>query len=759
MTAVHLCAPLLAILAAHQLGAETRRAVIVGIDRYHAVNAVPVDTVRRLPVRGVSTRSRWTDLDGAVNDALEMKALLTGRFGFREGDIVYLSNEQATADRILSALQSHLIDGAAPGDIGLFYYAGHGSQIANKLTGERDGLDETIVPADARLGTADIRDKELARIYRAAVRKGVVLTVIQDSCHSGSGARGLWNARGKVRELPRDGRYVEDPPDRDANGAPLPAPEDEGVLVLSASQDDEPAAEVTTDSGTHGLFSFALFHALQTTPPDGRVDRLFQRVRAVMQSEGILQEPVMAGAGRGAKSLLGAAADSANAVTAAVARVDGGKVYLQAGTAFGLYQGCELVRPPLRVRIDRVTGLSSSVASVVEGAAADIQEGDLFRLDRWKAPEYADLRVFIPPALPRAELLAAAAAAHDGASAAGAALVEDPTRDAPRAVMSRQGASWIMEPNPATASPVDLGPHPTAVAIARALSSLQAASLFLLLPPPTGLALPFGPGAAFESIVPESDRAGAHYSLYGRATDRGLSYGWVLPNLTEEEVRLGNPPMALPLRSEWFPADDDAARQLATSAAALARVRAWLRLPSPPADLRFPYRLSFRNIVSGKAIQSGDIVEGERFKLWLEASEPPGGPMERRWVYVFEIDRAGKGTLVFPAKGQGNVSNRLPLTLTGAESAGFPLTSQPWDLEVSAPFGADTLFLLVSAEALPNPEVLDFDAVYSGARGGADDSALGRLLGSVGRGTRGEPAAPLNWFLERQTFRSVPKSK
>ena len=639
---------------------------------------------------------------------------------------------------------------AAAGDISLFYYAGHGSQIVNKLTNEADGLDETIVPADAIAGTPDIRDKELARIYRAAVRKHVVLTVIQDSCHSGSGARGLWNARGKIRELPRDGRYVEDPPDPGVK-----APEDDGVLVLSASQDEEPASEVTTDSGAHGLFSFALFHTLETSPPDERVDRLFQRVRALMQSEGVLQEPVMAGAGRDMKSLLGRTADSANAITAAVASVAGGKVMLQGGTASALYAGCELKHDAIRIRIDQVTGLNSSVASVIAGSASGIVEGDLFLLDRWTAPEYADLRVFVPPRLPLAAIMSVIKTAREAAPIANATLLEDPTIVAPEAVMSWQRNSWVMERN-ADGVSINLGPSPTEVA--RVLRTLHAKTFFLLLPPATDLPLPFGPGTAYEAIIPESDRTRAHYVLYGRPMGDGVAYAWVLPNLTETDVRKSNPPLAMPLRSEWIPMNSNAAGLLTNSAAALARVRAWLRLPSPAEDPKFPYRLLLRNVASGDAIHSGEMVDGQRFKLWLEAPESGPAAAERRWVYVFEIDREGKGTLFFPAKGEGNVSNRLPVPTGGPTPPSLPLTADTWDLEVAAPFGADTFFLLVSEDALPNPEVLDFAAVYKGERGGLVNSPLGRLLRNVGSGTRGEPAAvPLNWFLARETFRSVPK--
>ena len=93
-------------------------------------------------------------LSGAVNDAVAMKEILIDRFGFDERNIVLLTNEEATADRILALLQTQLIDRARPGDVSLFYFAGHGSRIRNIAAQNRNasGFDSTLVPADSLLG-------------------------------------------------------------------------------------------------------------------------------------------------------------------------------------------------------------------------------------------------------------------------------------------------------------------------------------------------------------------------------------------------------------------------------------------------------------------------------------------------------------------------------------------------------------------------------------------------------------------------------
>ncbi len=239
-----------------------------------------------------------------------MKEILIQRFGFEERNIIVLPNrdQEASADNILQLLQSHLIDQAKPGDVSFFFYAGHGSRIRNRAAQNQNisGLDSTIVPADALFGVPDIRSKELARIYVQAPKKGVSLTVIEDSCYSGGTFRGM-TARKVRAEGPDMGVSVDET-------LSVSLPEDQGVLIISAAQDDEPAMELpeTDLGGAHGAFSWALLHVLGSAPPGESVERTFQRVRALMQTSVSFQEPVLlAKQGRSQRGLFGQSRDLA----------------------------------------------------------------------------------------------------------------------------------------------------------------------------------------------------------------------------------------------------------------------------------------------------------------------------------------------------------------------------------------------------------------------------------------------------------------
>jgi hypothetical protein len=241
----------LMLLACAMAEAETRRALVIGIDDYLS----PAD-----------------NLAGAVNDAEAVACLLeTPRFGFAVKDVVRLRNSDATRERILAEMRRLFLEASAAGDLAVLYVASHGAQMQNTLSPEQDKTDETIVP-HPRPKRADIRDKELGRILEEAARKGVRVTAILDSCHSGSMERGL-SRHGRMRALaPDPGAVAADPS--------VPDPVAAVALMLSAAQDFQTAAETVDDSGQpHGAFTIALLQALREAPVDEPAAQFLLRVR------------------------------------------------------------------------------------------------------------------------------------------------------------------------------------------------------------------------------------------------------------------------------------------------------------------------------------------------------------------------------------------------------------------------------------------------------------------------------------------------
>jgi len=743
-------------LASMPIQAAERRALLVGIDHYipYPGNAVPatpseLTKLRRKEVHGSFARRSIPDLGGAVNDALAMKEILIDRFGFEERNIILLTNEQATGDRVLTLLRTHLIDSAASGDVSLFYFAGHGSRIRNTAGRNKNssGYDSTLVPADALLGVPDIRSKELARIYGQAPRKGVTLTVIHDSCYSGAASRGPISAR-KVRSEAADaGLSVNDPLD-------APLPEDEGVLVLSASQDYEPAGElVDTDlGGAHGVFTWALLHSLATLPVNSAIDRIFQRSRALMQSKAPDQEPVLlAKKGRNERGLFGQEPETAHGVTAAVARVARGTIKLNAGLAANLNEGCELKRiergpPDVEIRITKLNGLSSSDAVIIRKATEDatVRPGDLFELVKWVAPDRELLRVYIPGPAPEKELRLLTEVASQLRGSGSISFVSDPAAEPPTHILSWDAgqSQWSLLENRAGAQPSRIRLL-SADAVVRGLP--QASHLFVQFPPDEAIAraLKFEAGAVL--AVDSQERA--DYVLLGRLEpgSERVSYAWALGDPGQSD-HPGGKPSVRPLRTDWFQGSLEAVVSLRNTALGLAKVSGWLNLSPPAGDSAGPYQLVLRNTETGQIVSSGVLRDGEKYKLLLR----PRFDASRR-VYVFVVDSFGEAKLLFG----DNLDNEFPRPGQATLADLVPLTTEDADLIVATPYGVDNYFLLTSATPIDNPEtIFNFAGVRS--RGSNARSPLSLLLENTASGKRGGVSGiPLDWSIEHLTLLSV----
>ncbi|MCZ6915568.1 MAG: caspase family protein [Gemmatimonadetes bacterium] len=194
-----------------------------------------------------------TDLKGAVNDIERMKALLMGKFAFPEKNIKVLTNEQATHEGIVTAFQDHLINHTKRGDIVVFHYSGHGSQMRDQPDGdEADGMDESIVPHDSRqAGKYDISDDEINGLLRLLAEKTDNITLIFDSCHSGTASRGgglARNAKPDDREPPPMPDYAVS--SRGGQATSLRDPQINYVLLSGARSDHWPASTSTRGSTT-----------------------------------------------------------------------------------------------------------------------------------------------------------------------------------------------------------------------------------------------------------------------------------------------------------------------------------------------------------------------------------------------------------------------------------------------------------------------------------------------------------------------------
>ncbi|HEV8433877.1 MAG TPA: caspase family protein [Thermoanaerobaculia bacterium] len=392
IAAVVVLATALLLTARAQAGTVHRHALLIGISDYSA---------SRLPTIGLPAPGRsWSNLDGAATDVAVMRELLLKKKGFAAADVAMLTDQEATRAAILDAIDKRLVCAAGKGDIVLFYYSGHGSQVRNTRSDEDDFYDESLVPADSRRGALDVRDKELRTRFNAILDQGAQLTVVLDSCHSASAARGF-DAGAHVRALGADERDVADPPQG-------PRPEDHGALVFAAAQDFDSAYETIDHGEIHGAFSWALARAVRDGPSDEPAEDTFARVEARLRVEMPLQEPVIAGtdAVRKRPFLVSKAAPRVPLPVIAVeGRLPSGEYVLTGGWINGVTVGTRLRLPGhdgVRYEVTSVNGISQATARVVgetNKRELPLSRGTLLEIATWAAPPARPLRVCIPRGL------------------------------------------------------------------------------------------------------------------------------------------------------------------------------------------------------------------------------------------------------------------------------------------------------------------------------------------------------------------------
>ncbi len=252
--------------------------VSVGIAAAHAVLPVtPPDAPTKLAVLvGINeygNPQQISPLAGSINDVEDMYQLLTTKFGFLPENIKVLKGPAATHANIIAAIQNNLIARAKPGDIVVFHFSGHGSQM-KVVTGKKiSGLDETIVPYDSRdlKGKVfDISGAEIHGLLLQLEKKTQYVTFILDSCHSGTFVTGMRTIGGpRVRAIEADTRTPPPPPlYAAATTRGLTTNDSEAPLkyaFIAAATSRESAYEHVTEGKEHGALTYFLTQQLRAS--------------------------------------------------------------------------------------------------------------------------------------------------------------------------------------------------------------------------------------------------------------------------------------------------------------------------------------------------------------------------------------------------------------------------------------------------------------------------------------------------------------
>jgi hypothetical protein len=796
--------------------AQTRRALIIGIDLYQPTGTTAMHEAGC--TYGRCELGSFENLEGAVNDAQSIADVLTSpKFGFPADNVTLLTNpaprktrpgvvslpaDQTTRDGILAAMKKYLVAVPQPGDTVVFYDASHGSlrvnTASNKLTvrdesGNLVHVDSTLVPSDAYKGGYDVRDREMTRIFNAALDKGIHLTIIFDSCHSGGTTRGLGAMR--QRSLPYDPRPVSDPADTLANGERAPSPTERTenpALVFTAVQQDQAANEADPSQNmpeSHGAFTAALLETLQVLPADAPASLVYQRVKAMLEGSGVPdQDPDLdANVARRAQPLFGGAAGTADAGkvrTAALKVDDDGSVWLDIGMVAGIGAGSEFTAiatakgaAPVKLRVDKALGIERTGATVLSPAGAKVQPGDVFELTRLMPAQSSPLRFWIGPANLSGDEIRAAV---EQIKASGVATVSDPAEEPYTDVVSWNGTAWTLrhvDAAPSGHSFFSFEKKKSAAVVLGAPLSADALKPHVTAKTKLWVDLPASRELA-ESLklsdpsseAQATDAIGdASYVLAGSMVKGDAGYTWFHKNESAIVPKASATPdhspgcsttSPYPVRSDWVTIADSAAAPAAagmldTYSSRLAKIHGWLQLSdnaAAGASQASYFKLTLVPMTNTTPVDPDHpVAENDRYRLALESDTVVKDP---RWVYILDIDCHGKGSLVYP---QNYSENQYPGQ--GDNDQEIVLRNAP-TLKVGPPFGVDTMILLSTAQPLPDPSVLNFEGVARGGTRGIK-SPLEQLLSSASSGSRGlgaEVEVPTNWGIAVQSLRSIPKA-
>ncbi|KAI3641068.1 hypothetical protein MIR68_000895 [Amoeboaphelidium protococcarum] len=239
---------------------------------------------------GINYPGTLYELRGCIPDAYNLVEFIVPTYGFY--DIKMMTDEPKNAgtsnypsrQNLINAMK-WLVEGAQPGDSLFLSYSGHGGYKQDLNGDEVEGFDETIYPAD-HLTQGPIVDDDIHQLLVSPLAKGVKLTVLFDSCHSGTvmDLNFMYDYQGNslVQPVPQNsifdrlfknvGKMVAQQSDGKIESTALKRqfpPQnytDADVICFSSCKDDELCIDQCTSEGCFGVMTNYFLQVLRTNP-------------------------------------------------------------------------------------------------------------------------------------------------------------------------------------------------------------------------------------------------------------------------------------------------------------------------------------------------------------------------------------------------------------------------------------------------------------------------------------------------------------
>lgn len=273
----------------------------------------------------------FRSLKGCVRDITRIEEeLLKGRLQVPPENILKLKSsnigagsppepesEQPTYENIIEKFQQ-ITEMAKSGDQVYIHYSGHGGRASTNFPNLKgnDGVDETLVPINIEdVSTRYVRDLELAKIFQSMVDKGLLVTAVLDSCHSGGMTRGNSNPNDTMvrgcekidkRKRPTESLVADSDElirvwreaelaTRGVESASGWLPEPQGYVLLAACLQNELATEFKFNGIDRcGALTYWLLDVLKQTGSNASWKQVYDRLLAKITSQ-FTQTPQLQG--------------------------------------------------------------------------------------------------------------------------------------------------------------------------------------------------------------------------------------------------------------------------------------------------------------------------------------------------------------------------------------------------------------------------------------------------------------------------------
>lgn len=197
---------------------------------------------------------------------------------------------------------------ANTGDIVYIHYSGHGGRAKTLFPEIKpDRQDESIVPRDIGSSGKYLRDVEIATLLKRMTDKGLIVSVIFDSCHSGGATRGDYAIRGsleidnndrsfhslvaKKKELIDNWQQLQK-----GSSSKTWLPNQRNYVFLAACRPSESAYEYSVHGKErHGALTYWMIDTLQNSTTELTYQSLYNRIKGVINGKFPHQFPLLFG--------------------------------------------------------------------------------------------------------------------------------------------------------------------------------------------------------------------------------------------------------------------------------------------------------------------------------------------------------------------------------------------------------------------------------------------------------------------------------